>query len=172
MMKQKRYLLLALVMVVINFTAYILYKIVIAKQQNTIVKTNMQTLPDFNFYNLDSVAVSANIVNKGRPVCIFYFNADCEFCQYEAREISKNIALFKDAQILLVSFNTIADIKKFALDYKLNYPNVVFLQDPNFQFSTWFGKTGVPSVFIYDAQHRLINEFHGETKIEAIIKYL
>ena len=84
MMKQKRYLLLALVLVVISFTGYLLHKIVIAKQQNTIVKTNMQTLPDFNFYNLDSVAVSANIVNKGRPVCIFYFNADCDYCQNEA----------------------------------------------------------------------------------------
>lgn len=171
-MKQKRYILLALVIIVVSFTGYVLYKIIIAKQQNTIVKITMQTLPDFNFYNLDSVAVSANIVNKGKPICIFYFNAGCEYCQYEAREISNNIALFKDTQILMVSFNTIADIKKFALEHNLNYPNIVFLQDPNFQFSIWFGKTGVPSVFIYDAQHRLVKEFHGETKIEAIIKYL
>jgi peroxiredoxin len=171
-MKQRKYILLALVLVAISFTGYLLYKIVIAKQQSAIVNTTKQNLPNFSFYNVDSVAFSRNFLKKGKPVCIFYFNAGCEYCQYEAREISKNIALFKDTQILMVSFNTIADIKKFALEHNLNYPNIVFLQDPNFQFSTWFGKTGVPSVFIYDAQHRLVKEFHGETKIEAIIKYL
>lgn len=72
----------------------------------------------------------------------------------------------------MVSFNTIADIKKFALQYGLNYPNITFLQDPKLQFSTWFGKTSVPAVYIYNAQHKLVKEYHGETKIEAIIKYL
>ncbi|WP_291399530.1 TlpA disulfide reductase family protein [Daejeonella sp.] len=171
-MKKKKYLLLAIVLVLMSFTGYLVSKIIITKQQNAIVKSTKQTLPNFTFYNLDSLATNSTFIKKGKSVCIFYFNAECEYCQNEARDISKNIALFKDTQIVMVSFNTIADIKKFALEYGLNYPNIVFLQDPKFQFSSWFGKSSIPSVFIYNAQHRLVKEYQGETKIEAIIKYL
>lgn len=136
------------------------------------IESTKQSLPNFTFYNLNSLATNSSFIKKGKSVCIFYFNADCEYCQNEAKDINKNIALFKDTQIVMVSFNTIADIKKFALEYGLNYPNIVFLQDPKFQFSSWFGKSSVPSVFIYNAQHRLVKEYQGETKIEAIIKYL
>ena len=168
----KKIILFCLAIIVMSGTSYLLYKIVKTKQQHNNVKTTKQTLPNFSFYNLDSVATNNSFLKKGRAVCIFYFNAECEHCQYEAKEINKNIALFKNAQLVMVSFNTIADIKKFALQYGLNFPNLTFLQDPKYQFATWFGKTSVPSVFIYNAQHKLVKEYHGETKIEAIVKSL
>lgn len=168
----KKNVLFALAIVLISFTGYLLYKIVKTKQQNDVVKTNKQTLPNFSFYNLDSVVTNNSFIKEGKPICVFYFNADCEHCQYEAKEIKKNIVLFKNAQIVMVSFNTKVDIKKFIQQYGLNYPNITFLQDPKYQFATWFGKTSVPAVYIYNAQHKLVKEYHGETKIEAIIKYL
>lgn len=72
----------------------------------------------------------------------------------------------------MVSFNTINEIKVFAKQYGLNYPNLTFLQDPKYEFKKWFGKTSVPAVFVYNAQHKLVKEYHGETKIEAIINSL
>lgn len=169
MKKKSLYFLGALILIAV---AFMLVGIFQKSKILANIETTKQSLPNFTFYNLDSLATNSTFIKKGKSVCIFYFNADCEYCQNEARDISKNIALFKDTQIVMVSFNTIADIKKFALEYGLNYPNIVFLQDPKFQFSSWFGKTSVPSVFIYNAQHRLVKEYQGETKIEAIIKYL
>jgi peroxiredoxin len=151
---------------------YMIYKIVEIKTENEVIKITRQTLPKFNFYNLDSIATNNSFIKKDRPVVIFYYNADCEFCQFEAVEINKNILLFKDAQIIMVSFNSLKDINAFAIQYGLIYPNITLLQDPKYEFTRWFGKASIPSIFIYNAQHQFIKEYHGETKIEAILKHL
>lgn len=171
-MNKRNIILSCLVIVLTSFTCFLVYKIVKTKKQNTEAAKTKETLPNFTFYNLDSVATSNNFIAKDKPVCILYFNADCEHCQYEAKEINKNIVLFKNIQIVMVSFNTIKEIKTFAKQYNLNYPNLTFLQDPKYQFENWFGKTSVPAVFIYNAKHKLVKEYHGETKIEAITKSL
>lgn len=171
-MRKRIIFLKFLVFTLTIFTGYVVFKIVKTKKQNNAAAITKQTLPNFTFYNLDSVATTNNFIAKGKPVCIFYFNADCEHCQYEAKEINKNITLFNDIQIVMVSYNTQKEIKVFKQEYKLNYPNIAFLQDPNYQFKNWFGKTSVPAVFIYNAKHQLVKEYHGETKIEAIIKSL
>lgn len=169
MKKRVIYLILLLLIV---FTGFMIVKIVnkkVALDNASIIK---QTLPNFTFYNLDSLATTNSFIANDQPVCIFYFNADCEYCQYEATAINQNIALFKHAQIVMVSFNTLLEIKQFQKEYKLNYPNITFLQDPKHDFKQWFGKTSIPAVFIYNAKHQLVKEYHGETKIEAITKYL
>lgn len=171
-MKKRIIVLSCLVIVLISFTGFMVYKIVKTKKQHQLTAITKQTLPNFTFYTLDSIATTNNFIQKDKPVCIFYFNADCEHCQYEAKEINKNIMLFKSTQIVMVSFNTIKEIKQFKQEYNLNYPNITFLQDPKYEFKNWFGKTSVPAVFIYNAQHQLVKEYHGETKIEAIIKHL
>ncbi len=151
---------------------YMLIKIIKKKNDLDAIAINKQTLPIFNFYHLNGLTANNSIIKKDQAVCIFYFNADCEHCQYQAKEINKNIALFKNTQLVMVSFNTVKEIKQFALQYGLNYPNLTFLQDSKYQFYKWFGKTSVPAVYIYNAQHKLVKEYHGETKIEAITKYL
>lgn len=153
-------------------SGYMIFKIIKKREALDNIAITKQTLPNFTFYTLDSIATTNNFIQKDKPVCVFYFNADCEHCQYEAKEINKNIGLFKSTQIVMVSFNAISEIKQFAKLYGLNYPNITFLQDPKYEFKNWFGKTSVPAVFIYNAQHQLVKEYHGETKIEAIIKYL
>ena len=137
----------------------------------TRISFEKQTLPNFTFYNLDSIATNNSFIKKGVPVVLFYYNADCEFCQFEAVEINQNISFFKDAQIIMVSSNTLRDIKAFAKQYGLIYPNITLLQDPKYEFVSLFGKTSVPSVFIYNTKHQLVKEYHGETKIEAILKH-
>ncbi|RZL32280.1 MAG: redoxin domain-containing protein [Pedobacter sp.] len=171
-MKRRIILLTCLIFFLTGFTGFMVYKIVKTKKQNNAVAAIKQTLPNFTFYKLDSVETGNTFIENDKAVCIFYFNSDCEHCQYEAKEINKNIALFKNAQIVMVSFNTIKEIKDFSKQYNLNHPNVTFLQDPKLEFKKWFGETSVPAVFIYNAKHQLVKEYHGETKIEAITKYL
>lgn len=171
-MNKRIIILSCLVTILTGFTVFMVYQIVKTKKQHQLTAITKQTLPNFTFYNLDSVATSNNFIVKNKPVCIFYFNSDCEHCQYEAKEIDKNIALFNNIQIIMVSYNTQKEIATFKQEYKLNYPNITFLQDPKYEFKNWFGKTSVPAVFIYNAKHQLVKEYHGETKIEAIIKSL
>ncbi|RZK59205.1 MAG: redoxin domain-containing protein [Pedobacter sp.] len=171
-MNKRIIFLTGLVIILVSFTGFMVYKIAKTRKHNASVAATKQTLPNFTFYNLDSANTSNKFVTKGKPVCIIYFNADCEYCQYEAKEIEENITLFKNTQIVMVSFNTIKEIKEFQKKYHLNYSNITFLQDPKHEFKQWFGKTNIPAVFIYNAKHQLVKEYHGETKIEAITKYL
>lgn len=157
---------------VIGVAVYAVISINKVTKINRTAQIIRQTLPYFTFYNTDSILTDNSIIAKNVAACIFYFNAHCDHCQYEAKEISKNIALFKDAQIIMVSSNTLAQIKEFTAQYRLNYPNIIFLQDPKYEFAKWFGKANVPSVYIYNTKHQLVKAYQGETKIEAIIKYL
>ena len=171
-MKKRIIFLSCLIIILASFSGFMILRIVQTKKQNNVVAITKQTLPNFAFYSLDSIATGNDFITKGKPVCIFYFNSDCEHCQYEAKEINNNITLFKNAQIVMVSFNTIKEIKQFQKEYNLNYPNITFLQDPKHEFKNWFGKTSIPSVFIYNAKHKLVKEYQGETKINAIVKSL
>jgi len=171
-MRKRIILLSCFVIILVSFGGFMIFKIVKTKKQHQLTAITKHTLPNFTFYTLDSTTITNSFISKNKAVCIFYFNADCEHCQYEAKEINKNITLFKSIQIVMVSFNTIKEIKQFKQEYYLNYPNITFLQDSKYEFYKWFGKTSVPAVFIYNAQHKLVKEYHGETKIEAIIKYL
>lgn len=171
-MRIKMTLLICLTVILTSLVSYMIYKMVKTKQANQLTNNAKKNLPNFAFYNLDSVVTSNKFITKNKPVCVYYFNTDCEHCQYEAKEINRNITLFKNVQIVMVSFNTIKEIKAFAKQYNLNYSNLTFLQDPKYQFSNWFGKASIPSVFIYNSKHKLVKEYQGETKIEAITKYL
>ncbi|WP_158622609.1 peroxiredoxin family protein [Pedobacter sp. KBW06] len=168
----KKNILYFAIFLLLGTSVFMLTKIVKKQQYLTNIIATKQTLPNFTFYNLDSIATTNNFIPKDKPICIFYFNADCEHCQYGAKEINKNIVLFKRTQIVMVSFNSIQEIKQFKKEYNLIYPNITFLQDPKHEFKQWFGKTNVPAVFIYNSKHDLVKEYHGETKIEAITKHL
>lgn len=169
---KKQVILIVFAMTVIGLTIYAIINIGNITEANKTAKINRQILPYFTFYNTDSVLTNNRIIAKDVSVCIFYFNVDFEHCHYEAKEISKNITLFKNAQIIMISSNTLAQIKRFIAQHKLNYPNVIFLQDPKYEFAEWFGNASIPSVYIYNTKRQLVKEYHGETNIEYITKYL
>ena len=73
----------------------------------------------------------------------------------------------------MVSPNNIADIMSFAKENELQkYPQIIILQDKNYQFISYFGNAPFPSTYIYNQKHKLVKEYHGGVKIEAITKYL
>lgn len=132
-----------------------------------------QNLPNFQFYNQNVEKFSAALLKPNIPVCIFYYNTDCEHCQYEATQISKYAPLFKNIQVLMVSVNTPAQVRAFAKTYQLSsYPYITWLYDKDYEFFKWFGHSPTPSVFIYNQKHMLVKEYRGEVKPGAIVKYL
>ncbi|MFM9840540.1 MAG: peroxiredoxin family protein [Cyclobacteriaceae bacterium] len=110
---------------------------------------------------------------QAKPVIIILFNTSCEHCQYEATEIKKSISSFQKASILMVSSEPIKIIKAFSVQYGLdNEPSVTFAKINRDDVFETFGSVSIPHIFIYGKDHRLIKEFKGETKIEAILKYI
>lgn len=165
--------LINLIMVILITCGYMLYRIIEKHKDYDALVESKHNLPKFYLYDLNGNLTNNDFLNKKTPVCIFYFNTSCEFCQVEAKNIKLNINQFKQAQIVMVSLNSLKEIDEFAVLYGLKkVQGVTFLQDKNFEFHKWFGKSSVPAVFIYNSEHKLIKEYHGEVKIESITKHL
>lgn len=131
----------------------------------------VQQLPDFEFYTLDGGAFTKASLREGAPVSVILFNSECDLCLYEAGEIKKKIALFKDMEVLMVSDQPAEAIRQFADTYGLAGQNQVkVLRDKKQQLLKLFGTEAIPTVFIYDKSHRLLKKYIGETKPEAILK--
>lgn len=170
---KKRSLTILLILFFLGIAAYLTSKIWSINKQNKVVSAQKQSLPDFYFYSPYSTLKDKQIIDKGIPVCIIHFNTKCEHCQEEAKLINKCIKQFKNAQIILVSPNPPSEILTFSDRYGLNkHPQIIILWDKEKKFEEWFGHAPFPSTYIYNKTHKLLKEYHGEVKIEAIAKYL
>jgi thiol-disulfide isomerase/thioredoxin len=130
-------------------------------------KLTLTTVP---FFNTDSTNYRVDYAN---PILLVHFNSECEHCQYELAELSRNLNALQHATVLLMSSENIAVIKKTAQDLGfVNTPNVNFLKINRENVFENFGSLSTPHVFIYGKDRKLIKEFKGETKIEAILQYL
>jgi len=86
-------------------------------------------------------------------------------------EIQKNVPAFADTEIVFMSSENLSVIREIPPQYTLTQPNFHFTKiNPEDVFEN-FGSLSVPNIFIYGADGKLIKEFKGETKMEAILKY-
>lgn len=98
---------------------------------------------------------------------LFYFNSECEHCQWEMTEISKHINSFRNYQLLLISFEPQAQAIQFLDKYNLSkFYLAVKSEKVMFVFTG-----GVPQTLIYK-EGTLAKHFRGEVKIEAILEQL
>ncbi|RUA28259.1 MAG: hypothetical protein DSY77_16200 [Bacteroidetes bacterium] len=119
--------------------------------------------------NLNSLTnnLGLKVLNHNQPTIFMYFNSDCHFCQWEMKEIGKNIDKFQTYQLLLASFEPKRDALDFLQQYNLSQYYVEV--NPDLLTSTIIG--GVPQTFIYK-DGKLAKHFKGEVKIEAILEVL
>lgn len=160
------------------FSAFVLISIFVINiinidKHNKKIKLEKQSLQLIDFYNLDSTQFKNNNIPNNNLISIVYFSTDCEFCQAEAIEISRNIEKFKRSKIFMISPNSCVAINKFMNQYNLcKFNNIVFLWDKNNKFPSAFGSTTFPSFYIYNLQHKLIKEYHGQVSIDQITRFL
>lgn len=109
---------------------------------------------------------------KGKTVIVM-FQPDCDHCQREATQIQENIAAFKPYQLYFITTAASAEIKKFAAEYKLNtYRNVHFGTTTLGDILSTYGPIETPSLYIYNADGRLVKKFNGEANIHVVKKHL
>ncbi len=134
----------------------------------------VQTLQHCCFNSLHGGQTCLDGFNPNQPTVIIYFNPECEHCQYEATEIGRQPERFGKANMILITpDNSRERIENFARQYRLwQVDNLVVLLDRNFQFKKYFGTSVFPSVFIYGANKRLLKQFIGEVKMEAVLQII
>lgn len=134
--------------------------------------SKMQHLPTVALSTLDSTVISLS--QKGQPTVLFYFDPHCEHCQQEANQLKKQPQAFQNAQLFWLSTERLWVLRAFEKEYALQktIPSLTIAQISPQAADKQFGFRTVPTILIYDAEGNLVKKYVGETKMEAIVKYL
>ena len=166
-MKRKNKLI-GFLLILIGILSYLGMAIASKLEHKEEVNNTIITLQEFKYISLDG---STRSLEKGNvPNVIFFFNPECEHCQAEAKLVSEHVADFEKAKVYFFSTEEIESIKKFAQDYKLETFEVG--QVDYMKVAYPMGVNTFPMCFIYSPEGKLLKQFKGEVKIEAITNYL
>ena len=168
-MQKKKIFLTVGFTIFFSLLLFLMYNIIEKVAAKKEVQAKIQTLPiGVPLFTLDSTYYQ---LQRNRTVVLIYFNSECQHCQYELGEIQKNVPAFADTEIVFMSSENLSVIREIPPQYTLTQPNFHFTKiNPEDVFEN-FGSLSVPNIFIYGADGKLIKEFKGETKMEAILKY-
>ncbi|AEI50721.1 TlpA family protein disulfide reductase [Runella slithyformis] len=168
----KKIISAALLTSVVGIVVWLLVQSYQTLQHKKEIETKMQQLPTISLRGLDSTAVT--LTQKHQPTVLFYFDPHCEHCQHEATELKKQSQAFKNAQLLWLSTERLWVLRSFEKEYALQktIPSLTIAQISPQDADKQFGFRTVPTVLIYNADGNLAKKYVGETKMEAIIKYL
>lgn len=140
------------------------------------VEANLQTLPqEATLLALDSTELSLKaLVGHNKPTVIFFFEPDCEHCQAEAGELKKYARAFAHVQLLWVSMAEPYRLRQFEQQYGLekSLTNLRISHISPHEANQRFAFRTVPTILIYNQNRQLTKKYVGETKVEAILKYL
>jgi len=168
----KKILIAALLTSVVGIVVWLLVQSYQTLQHKKEIVTKMQQLPTVSLRGLDSTEVT--LIQKQQPTVLFYFDPHCEHCQHEAKELKKQSQAFKNAQLLWLSTERLWVLREFEKEYALQkmIPSLTIAQISPQEADKQFGFRTVPTILIYDAEGNLVKKYVGETKIEAIVKYI
>jgi peroxiredoxin len=169
----RRFIKPLIIIVLVGFLGSMGYVIVSKLKTRSEAEQRVKILPDFTFYTLEDAPFGKAQLKKKLPVVIVHFDTDCESCQYEAIQIRKDIDLLKGVQVLMITPSEPAKVRKFFADYGLEgNPVITPLIEKNNDFFNTFGVAVTPFEMVYSSELKLVKEFKGEVKMEAIMKQL
>ncbi len=110
---------------------------------------------------------------KNKPVMLMVFHPECEHCQHETEELTKNIEKFKNIQVVMATMVPVTEMKAFIEKYKLaQYDNIIVAQDVSFFLPPFFQFNTLPFLAFYNKKQKLISTFGGSMPIEKVLKEL
>jgi peroxiredoxin len=110
--------------------------------------------------------------NGKKNILLILFEPSCEDCHRQAVEINKNLEFLKDCEIVWISDAPLAKMKEFYETHSLKRNNTSTMARITGNVYETFGTFLTPSLFIFSSEGQLVKAFKGETKIDAILKYI
>lgn len=168
----KKIVITALLLSVVGIVVWLMLQSYQTLQRKKEATAKMQQLPTVALNALDSTVISLS--QKGRPTVLFYFDPHCEHCQQEAEQLKKQPRAFENVQLFWLSTERLWVLRAFEKKYALQHtiPSLIIAQISPQAADTQFGFRTVPTILIYNAEGNLVKKYVGETKMEAIVKYL
>ena len=172
-MMKKKSILFIVSIAVLGILSYLGYNVVTKVKEKNAIAEQLQTIPEFEFFTLEQQPFTKAELQPNLNTIFIYFKSDCDFCQYEAQNISDNFNSFKNEQIIFVSTEPITSIQQFSEKHKLNNrQNITFLYDNSSLFYSEFDATSIPYILIYDKNQELIKKHKGQLNVKGILRAL
>jgi len=131
--------------------------------------TGGDKLPEFNYVRLDGKKYTNKDIPQNKKLLIVYFNPLCDLCLEETTEILNNINYFQNVEILMISPNSLEQVKQFSNLYKLaQFPQITVLHDAKDDFYRQFDAIGYPSLYLFDEKLEMIAKFEAQVEFEVI----
>ncbi|MCB0853697.1 MAG: hypothetical protein KDD63_15840 [Bacteroidetes bacterium] len=134
------------------------------------------SLPAFSFYDLDGNTVTNESLDNARSTLIMLFDPYCDHCDQQAEWIAAAAGDFKEIQLVFVTIEPeIEPIKDFQKRHfgESSLKHVIFLQDKDFVFETYFGYTDdAINIYCYKPGQKLPKYFGKEQEAEKLLKFL
>ncbi|OCX51242.1 hypothetical protein BEL04_18830 [Mucilaginibacter sp. PPCGB 2223] len=150
------------------------------KAQNT---SNIVNIPPYKILTKDSAFVTPANLKKGKPVMIVYFSPDCTHCQHFTEELKsrmdaekkKGTSIFRNTQIVMITFTAVLNMKLFYIDYELaKYPNIIMgTEGTTYTVLRYYSVKTTPYIAVYGKNGKLVQGFEKIPKLddlEATIK--
>ena len=162
--------LLVIIISTVGLVGWLGYSSVRKLKQKEIRMKIVSSIPSLSFQDLNGNPIQLNEITFAKPMVLILFNSECEYCRYEAMSISDNIDQFDEAMIVFISAEEIDVIRSFCETYGLfGHANIICGQVDYQELTAIFESVSYPNIFIYGKDGRIVKEFKGETKIEAIL---
>ncbi|MCH8234485.1 MAG: redoxin domain-containing protein [Bacteroidetes bacterium] len=166
----RKTLLVVIIIVIVGLVSWLVYSSVRKLEQKEIRMEIISSIPSLSFQDLNGNPVQLNEITFAKPMVLILFNSECEYCRYEAMSISENIDQLDEAMIVFLSAEEIDVIRSFGETYGLlEHANILCGQVDYPELTAVFKSVSYPNIFIYGNDGRLVKEFRGETKVEAIL---
>lgn len=133
------------------------------------LETRVGTLPGLKLVGVDEAEFE---LRSGKPIVLIYFNTECDHCQREIASLRDKRELLSAASLVLMSAQPMEEIQRFSATIDFGTTDTRFVQVTPEQIATVFGTLGLPHIFVYSKEGKLLEIFSGETPVEAIASVL
>ncbi len=136
------------------------------RTQEALRAARLASVPSLPFSDLSGTSRTLDEVSRVEPLVLVLFNSECGFCQHEIAEVSENIELLSESQLIFLSTEPREVIQAFAQTYPLyTNENVIFGHVELESLLDVFTEVSFPNIFLYDAQGDFLREFKGEVRV-------
>ena len=133
-----------------------------------------QAMPSFSMRSTNGTLYSSKGLPPGKPVILIYFAPDCDHCLSLMDAIFKRIHDFKKAQMVLVTFKPVGEVREFEKNYHISrYSNIkVGIETPIFFFRNYYQVENTPFTALFNRHRRLIISYKNQTPVDDLLKHL
>ena len=156
----------------IVLSTLLLWGIINRRNNRRVSADRISRLPCFTMSSLKSGQYSTSEIMEG-PVLVVRFHPECEHCRYEISGIMNSTIPSSCARVLFITDADSGSAAKLFSKYDLKaYVTIRVLIDTSYIFEDIFGKSIVPSNYLYGKDLELSKVFFGEVKTETLLRYL